>query len=272
MTTGAPTREPAIFEIKSANLPLVSLVLKSTDVEEVAREFELRFSKTPDFFDHEPLVIDVTQLPAGTDSLDLLRLLMLLRQNRLSPVALRGGSPTLVSMARAAGLAPAPVVSPATAPSIGPASASPVQSPSPSVDAGRSADANRESRQARAAPAEPSEPATATTALVIDKPVRSGQRIYARDSDLVIMAVVNSGAEVAADGNIHVYAPLRGRALAGARGNTEARILTLCMEPELIAIAGIYRTSEKPLPQDVIGRPTEVRLEGEKLLIKPLRT
>ena len=76
------------------------------------------------------------------------------------------------------------------------------------------------------------------------------------------MAMVNPGAEVIADGSIHVYAPLRGKAIAGARGNAEARILTLCLEPELISIAGVYRTSDVPLPREVQGQPTQVRLDG----------
>ena len=80
-------------------------------------------------------------------------------------------------------------------------------------------------------------------------------------------------AEVIADGHIHVYAPLRGKAIAGARGNTEARILSLCLEPELISIAGVYRTSEMPLPADVHALPTQVRLVGGaegKLVMEPL--
>ena len=107
--------------------------------------------------------------------------------------------------------------------------------------------------------------------MVIDKPLRSGQQVYARGGDLVVMAVVSFGAEVIADGNIHVYAPLRGRAIAGARGNTEARIFSTCMEPQLVSIAGIYRTTETALPEEVAGKPAQVRLEGEKLIIEPLR-
>jgi septum site-determining protein MinC len=111
--------------------------------------------------------------------------------------------------------------------------------------------------------------------LVIDKPIRSGQKIYARGADLVVLAMVNQGAEVVADGNIHVYAPLRGKAMAGARGNVAARIFSLCLEPELISIAGVYRTSEAPLPADVAGKPAQVRLSSEggqdRLLIEPLK-
>jgi septum site-determining protein MinC len=112
--------------------------------------------------------------------------------------------------------------------------------------------------------------------MVVDKPLRSGQKVYARGADLVVLAPVNQGAEVVADGNIHVYAPLRGKAMAGARGNTAARIFSLCLEPELISIAGVYRTSENPLPADIAGKPAQVRLSSEggqdKLLIESLKT
>ncbi len=111
-------------------------------------------------------------------------------------------------------------------------------------------------------------------AMVVDKPLRSGQQVYARGRDLVVMAMVNPGAEIIADGHIHVYAPLRGRAIAGARGDTDARIFALSMSPELISIAGIYRTSETSLPDDVQGKTAQVRLEtnesGDHLVIQPL--
>jgi septum site-determining protein MinC len=111
--------------------------------------------------------------------------------------------------------------------------------------------------------------------MVVDKPLRSGQKVYARGADLVVLAPVNQGAEVVADGNIHVYAPLRGKAMAGARGNTEARIFSICLEPELISIAGVYRTSENPLPADIQGKAAQVRLSSDgldKLLIEALKT
>ena len=115
----------------------------------------------------------------------------------------------------------------------------------------------------------------APPALIVDKPLRSGQQVYARGRDLVVLAMVNAGAEVIADGHIHVYAPLRGKAIAGARGNTEARIFALAMEPELVSIAGIYRTSEVPWPDEVLGKPTQVRLfsgpEGDKLVMDAIK-
>jgi septum site-determining protein MinC len=81
---------------------------------------------------------------------------------------------------------------------------------------------------------------------------------------------VNVGAEVIADGHIHVYAPLRGRAMAGARGDTSARIFSTCMEPQLVSIAGIYRTTETPLPASVAGQPAAVRLDGQSIIVEPL--
>ena len=121
-------------------------------------------------------------------------------------------------------------------------------------------------------PPPPPEPAPRTVTL--DKPLRSGQRFYAKGSDLIVTAMISAGAEVIADGHVHVYAPLRGKAMAGARGNTNARIFSLCLEPELISIAGVYRTSENPLPKDIHGKTAQIRLSEdgqEKLLIEALK-
>jgi septum site-determining protein MinC len=109
----------------------------------------------------------------------------------------------------------------------------------------------------------------------IDKPLRSGQQVYAKGRDLIVMGMVNAGAEVIADGHIHVYGTLRGKAIAGARGNVDAQIFAQVMEPELISIAGVYRTSENPLSPEVLGKAAQVCLqsgpEGDKLLITPLK-
>jgi septum site-determining protein MinC len=106
--------------------------------------------------------------------------------------------------------------------------------------------------------------------MVIDRPLRSGPQIYAR-GDLVVLALVSNGAEIIAEGNIHIYAPLRGRALAGVHGNHDARIFCTCLEPELISIAGIYRTSETPLAPELLGKSVQIRLDDEKLIFEPLR-
>jgi septum site-determining protein MinC len=101
--------------------------------------------------------------------------------------------------------------------------------------------------------------------MIIDTPVRAGQRVYAHGCDLIVTAAVNNGAELIADGSIHVYAPLRGRALAGASGDSDARIFAMIMEPELVSIAGYYRTFEDGLPRELSQAPGQVRLLGDRI-------
>lgn len=248
MTVATPTT----FEIKSANFPLVALLLKSTDLAAVSRELALRFGDIPDFFDQDALVIDLSPLQdsgqTATSEIDFPSLIALLGSYRLVPMAIKGGNPAQMAAAQQAGLLPAPDAQMLTTRPAPASAEQPTQ--------------QHQQPQIHVAP---------LGALVIDKPLRSGQQVYARGRDLVVLAMVNAGAEVIADGHIHVYAPLRGRAIAGARGNTEARIFALALEAELLSIAGIYRTSENPLPPEVTGRPTQVRLvdgpDGEKLVM-----
>ncbi len=253
MTVAIAGRAPVTFEIKSANLPLVSLLLKSADLRALSAELQARFGDIPDFFDNDPLVLDLSPLQGQSEtSVDFAQLLALLRGYKVMPVAARGGSEQQMAAALAAGLALAgdAVIVPPWIP-----------------------DQVRDDKAKVPAPAAHAAPAM-QTALVIDKPLRSGQQIYARGRDLVVLSMVNAGAEVIADGHIHVYAPLRGKAIAGARGNTEARILSLCLEPELISIAGVYRTAEVPLPDDLRGKPAQVRLVGGaegKLVMDPIK-
>lgn len=253
MSVAIAGNAPATFEIKSANLPLVALRLKSTDLDALAAELSRQYGDIPDFFDNDPLIVDLSPLPADAPGPDFVALIALLRFHRLAPLAFKGGTAQQAAAALAAGLVGAPdaaTVKTATA-----AQQAIGQNPP-------------------AAPAEPPLAGAQLPALVIDKPLRSGQQVYARGRDLVVMAMVNAGAEVIADGHIHVYAPLRGKAIAGARGNADARIFALSLEPELISIAGIYRTTENALPPEVWGRATQVRLvagpEGERLVMEPL--
>lgn len=271
MTVALAGRAPATFEIKSANLPLVSLLLKSADLAALSAELKARFGDIPDFFDNDPLVLDLSPLQAQGDvRVDYPQLLSLLREYRVMPVAVKGGNEGQMRAGLEAGLA-----SGADAKTW---MADPVRHDSPSAanDGPPAANDGRSGAQHAPAPVQPvrTEPTEGlASALVIDRPLRSGQQIYARGRDLVILSMVNPGAEVIADGHIHVYAPLRGKAIAGARGNTQARIISLCMEPELISIAGVYRTSEVPLPADVLSKPTQVRLVGGaegKLVMDPL--
>lgn len=268
--SGAPPAKPSTFEIKSANLPLVALLLKTTDLPSLKAEWLAQFGDTPDFFDQDPLVIDLSPLASQPDAdkiPNFKALLTLLRSHRVCPIAVKGGTPAQMAAALSVGLvAAADVVLPRQ----------PV--PEPAVDAVLNVEPPVEAAASEpvtapvAAPNAP--PAAGLPALVIDKPLRSGQQVYARGRDLVVMAMVNAGAEVIADGHIHVYAPLRGKAIAGARGNGDARIFALSMEAELVSIAGIYRTSDVPLPTDVQGRAAVVSLQvgpdGDKLVLAPL--
>lgn len=126
------------------------------------------------------------------------------------------------------------------------------------------------STKTETASAEPA-PAVPTTALVITKPLRSGQRVYARHTDLVVIGMVSQGAEVIADGNVHVYGPLRGKAMAGARGDTSARIFTTQLDAELLAIAGVYRVVEAKLDSALHNQPALVHLDGETLRVDALK-
>jgi septum site-determining protein MinC len=278
MTVAPPATASApsvSFEIKSANLPLVALLLKSSNLEVLTRDLKARFGDIPDFFDHDPLVIDLTQLNAaarrnGADvaPIDFPALLSLLRQYSVVPIAIKGGSPVQMADGLAAGLIPAPD---ARVVAGSPPTPEPERQIAPPTKAAASVKAPPAAAPVAAPmPVQPM-PEAPLGALVINKPLRSGQQIYARGRDLVVLAMVNAGAEIIADGHIHVYAPLRGKAMAGARGNTDARIFALSLEAELISIAGIYRTSENPLPANIHGKPAQVRLvagpDGDKLVM-----
>jgi septum site-determining protein MinC len=243
MTVAIAGHAPATFEIKSANLPLVALLLKSPDLRQLAQELQGRFGDIPGFFDHDPRVVDLAKVRG--EEIDFAGLVEVLKPYRVAPVAVRGGSEGQMEAAWKAGLAAA---SEALTPAL----------------------SQREREEARPPEQPTAAVAPPASALVIDRPLRSGQQVYAKGRDLVVLSMVNAGAEVIADGHIHVYAPLRGRAIAGARGDAQARILTLCLEPELVSIAGVYRTSENPLPTQLLGRPAQVRLCEDKLVMEPL--
>ena len=274
MTVASPgaATAPASFEIKIANLPLVALLLKSTKLDILASELKTRFGDIPDFFDQDPLVIDLTELSAATalngtevDAIDFPALLNLLREYSVVPIAIKGGNPEQMAGGLAVGLLPAPEDRVAASSPFAPA---PAPAPEPQIALSAKATTVVEPPPSSGEVPVPDAP---LGALVIDKPLRSGQKIYARGRDVVMLAMVNAGAEIIADGHIHVYAALRGRAMAGARGNTDARIFALSLEAELISIAGVYRTSENLLPGNIQGKPTQVRLlsgpDGDKLVI-----
>ncbi len=230
------------FEIKSATLPLVSVLIKSADLQLLSTNMQTRFGDTPGFFDNDPVLIDLHSID---DPIDFNGLLQLLRRYQMNPVALRAGNPSQEAAAALAGLF---VTAEARVP--------------PPTEVVR--EVIREVEVVREVAA------AGQSAMVVDKPLRSGQQVYARGRDLVVLAMVNPGAEVMADGHIHVYAPLRGKAIAGAKGDTSARIFAASLEAELVSIAGVYRTSDTPLPKEVAGKPAQVWLSDDKLQMRAL--
>ncbi len=248
VTTGSAR---AHFDFKSATLPLVALLIKTTDAAALVADLTRRLSDTPDFFSNDPLVIDLSAVRDSEASLDFPALIALLRRHRVLPVAVRGGNPEQTAAAVAAGLIDVPEVVLSQ------------RHESPQIEV-------QEVVREVIREVKVEVPVAGPGTVVIDKPLRSGQQVYARGADIVVLALVSNGAEVIADGNVHVYAPLRGKAIAGARGNTEARIFSTCLEPELVSIAGIYRTTEVALPPEVAGKVAQIRLVGEKLLIEAL--
>ncbi|TAM52486.1 MAG: septum site-determining protein MinC [Paraburkholderia sp.] len=243
------------FELRSGSVDALQFVVKTTDLDALKSELARRFEATPEFFSGEVVTIDVRRLGEHERApvAEIARLLDGVRMRPIGVVALEaqrewagsGELPLVEARERrtAAGKGEAPRAAPEAA-----------QAPAPVAPEAESS--------VRGAPS--------SQTLIIDKPLRSGQQIYAK-GDLVILGLVSYGAEVIAEGNIHIYAPLRGRALAGVHGNHDARIFCTCLEPELISIAGIYRTTENPLPADVVGKSVQIRLADEKLMIEPLR-
>jgi septum site-determining protein MinC len=231
---------PFAFELKDTSLPLVTVVLHQADAAVLADELQQRLGETPNFFGDDPVVIDLAPLREREEPIAFADIVAALRAHRMRPSLVTGGSEQQMADALAAGLAAAPDAVPAP--------------------------------KARAVEVEViREVPVHVPTLIVDKPLRSGQQAYAKGGDLIVHAAVNAGAEVLADGNVHVYGPLRGKAIAGSRGNTEARIFTTCLEAELIAIAGVYRTTETPLPRDVAGKPAQVRLVDGVLVMTPLK-
>jgi septum site-determining protein MinC len=228
------------LELRSAALTLMAVALKTTDLALLADELAQRAESMPGLFDDEPVVLDLAGVRDAEDALEFDALLALLRRHGLRPVAVRGGDAAQTAAASAAGL----------------------------IEAPEGARAPREAPQVIERIVEV--PLPPLPPMVIDKPLRSGQQVYAQGRDLIVLALVSFGAEVMADGDIHCYAPLRGRAHAGKSGNTAARIYCHTMQAQVLAIADVFRTTDEPLQGIVAGRAAMVRLDGALLVVEPL--
>lgn len=269
-----PAKRDSLIEIKGAMLPVLSVILRSLDPEQLQNEARRMFGEEA-FFDGDLAALDLGHVDGANPDWPLLS--RIFADHGLRIIGTRGGSAGLVASASAAGLPPLAVAEPPARSAIPTLPASSVEAPPPVEIAARPG----ETATPAPAPTIPAEPPPApapsrTNTIIIDRPLRSGQQVYARGGDVIVLAVVNTGAEVIADGNIHIYAPLRGRALAGAGGDTRARIFTARMEAELVSIAGLYRTFDDGVPAQLLGKPAQVRLVEEsaggtpRLVVEPL--
>jgi len=262
-TTSRPSAPPAPYTLRSAALTMVAVVLSTADPAQLAERLAARPADSQ--LDQDPVALDLSRLREQAEPIDFEALLGLLRTHGMRPIAVRGGNPEQMAAALAAGLFEVPE-------SVAAAFERHPQEPS-AAEAGTADAATGVATAPEAAvdaPAAPPPVPPVRRTMVIDRPLRSGQQVYARHCDLIVLSVVNHGAEVIADGHIHVYAPLRGRAIAGARGDASARVFTTCMEPQLVAIAGTYRTTESPWPENVWSKPAVVRLEGDRNVVEPI--
>jgi septum site-determining protein MinC len=242
-------------EIKISTVVAVCALMHSVNAGQLEEALKRLTGGAADYFAQEFAVIDVAACDFTEQLPDWPALISLFKSYGLNPVAVRHAPVELEADILAQGLSIDVV---ARAP-FQPAEAPPVVAAEPAPAA--------EQTSVRS---EHPEVAFPLPALIVDTPVRAGQRIYARGRDLIVTAVVNSGAELIADGSIHVYASLRGRALAGASGDGSARIFALGMEAELVSIAGTYRTFENGLAPGLAQKPVQVRLVDDRLDVSPL--
>ncbi|VCU70238.1 Septum site-determining protein MinC [Pigmentiphaga humi] len=257
-----------VLDIKSTSLYAIRVVLHTSDLAAVLAALDQRMQEAAGFFEDEPVVIDASRLDAPMDWRQLVDALL---AHSLPTIGIMV-PPELAESAREAGLAQLSLPAAPTRKPSGEAEASaepPAAAPAPAAEIVAAPAEPAPQAPGAAAAADPAAPRSVPT-MVIEKPLRSGQRIYARQSDLIVLGVVSNGAEVIADGNVHIYGPLRGKAIAGARGDASARIYTTQFEAELVAIAGVYRTMTTALPPDIQDKPAIIRLDGEKLLVEPL--
>ncbi len=236
-----------VLEFKGSNFTLMVLHLFDTDTEKIAEQLAEKVSKSPQFFQNAPIVIDLQAVQDDNNAIDLVEVVRLLRSQNLIPVAVRSGNPEQDEIALSLNLG---LLMNTKTTQLKPAPPVPVSEVKPEIK-------------------------TVTVSIpletkIIEQPVRSGQQILALNGDLIVLGAVSQGAEILARRHIHVYGALRGRALAGVKGDNEARIFCQQLNPEIISIAGQYRVNED-LPDNLRGKATQIYLEeGTKLKIVPI--
>jgi len=237
-------------ELKFGQVGIANLRVRQFDVARLAAEMAQRVQRAPKLFGRAAVIIDFGSLSRCPDKAEAESLLTALREAGVLPVGLAFGASEMDRLAEALGL---PVLAKFR-----------VQYESAAPTPPAAAQTPPEPAPPTAAP-----PTASASSMLHLQPVRSGQQVYAAGRDLTLCNTVGAGAEVIADGSIHIYGALRGRALAGAQGNDEARIFCREFHAELVAIAGQYRVMEE-LPAELRGRPVQIRLEAGKLHIEEL--
>jgi len=242
------------FELKGTVSTLTVIRLCTARLDPIRAELSEKIGQVSRFFHHAPVVIDFGPLGEAANELPYAAVVALLREANLVPVAVRNCQPAREQEAVAAGLGLLQggallEEQRSGATSTGPADKEPTVELRP--EAGED------------------EPVLlGSVGMLVNQPARSGQVVYAQGRDLVMVAPVNAGAEVIADGNIHVYGPLRGRALAGAHGDEGARIFCASLEAELVSVAGHYLRADE-IPEDCRGRAVQIHLAEDALVVKP---
>lgn len=239
------------FQIRGGGYTLLVLRLNDPKDPVLFQSLADKIAQAPNFFRNAPVVIDLQAL-ADAPPFNMAELGRRLRQHQLVPIGVQNGTEEQNRAAVNAGFSIFPEGRNASlrdrpADAVGPASATAEPTPAPAREAAGQGGPGR----------------------LVTQPVRSGRRIHVDKGDLVVLASISPGAEVVADGHIHVYGALRGRALAGVTGDTTARIFCRSLEAELVSIAGYWRVRED-IPDALIGRPAQVYLEGERIVVEPL--
>jgi septum site-determining protein MinC len=234
---------PPALEFKSSTFSVPVLVLSSDDLVVIEQQLQEKVCLAPEFFRNSPLVLDLQEINKHGYDIDIAALTDIIRKAGLFPIGIRSGN---VQQNKQAIELLIPVYS---------------------IHSGGLSSETQKQKTITPVP-EPKTDTDITTTTLITQPIRSGQRIYAA-GDLVILAQVSAGAEIMAEGNIHVYNTLRGRALAGVQGNTEARIFCFDLQAELISIAGNYKISED-LDETVRNKPVQIYLQNQALIIKDI--
>lgn len=261
MSTAAIDYEPA-GELKIGQVGIANLRVRTLDVEKLADEMRGRVQRAPKLFARAAVVIDFGGLAQTPDLATSRALIDGLRTAGVLPVALAYGTADTERLAGQLGL-PLLAKFRAQYERAEDAAATPAPAPQSTAPATRAIAAQREPAASIASPG------LSQAGMIHTAPVRSGQQVYADNRDLTVLTTVGAGAEVIADGSIHIYGPLRGRALAGAQGNEKARIFCREFHAELIAIAGHYKVLED-IPRDLRGKAVQAWLEDGQLNIAAL--